>query len=97
MTDRPFEDVLAELRPYLDSPPRPDSAEHLRFEELIAEVGRHAALGAEHPYAEQIDRLGAKIEEVTRRRDAERHTHDVAPGRDSMTPMLGWDFHTPPR
>ena len=92
--DRHFQEVLAELNRYLDNPPLLDSLEHLRFDQLIAEVGRHAALGPEHPYAEQIARLGARIEKVTRRRDAERHALDLAPGGQGMTPMLGWDFHT---
>ena len=91
--DRHFEEVLVELSPYLDKPPPLDSADHARFEQLIAEVGRHAALGPEHPHAEQIQRLAAKIETVTRRRDQEHHAHDLSPGRRSMTPMLGWDFH----
>lgn len=92
--DRHFEEVLAELSPYLDNPPPRESPEHMRFDQLIAEVGRHAALGSEHPHAEQIDKLGAKIDKVIRRRDAERHAHHLAPGGQGMTPMLGWDFHT---
>jgi hypothetical protein len=92
--DRHFEEVLAELSPYLNSPPLLDSPEHLRFVELIAEVGRHAAFGSEHPHAEQIDQLGAKIEKVIRRRDAKRHALDLAPSGEGMAPMLGWDFHT---
>jgi hypothetical protein len=92
--DRHFEQVLAELSPYLDSPPPLGSPEHLRFVDLIAEVGCHAALGSEHPHAEQIDQLGAKIERVVRRRIAERHARDLAPGGEGMAPMLGWDFHT---
>ena len=93
--DRHFEEVLAELSPYLDNPPLLDSPEHLRFDQLIAEVARHAAIGSEHPYAAQIDRLGARIEAITRRRCEERHAHDLAPGRQGMKPMVGWDFHAP--
>jgi hypothetical protein len=54
--DRHFDDVLAELGPYLDNPPLPDSPERLRLEQLIAEVGRLAALGHQHHIAEQIAR-----------------------------------------
>ena len=93
--DRHFEEVLAELSPYLDNPPLLDSPEHLRFDQLIAEVARHAAVGSEHPYAAQIDRLGARIEAITRRRCEERHAHDLAPGGLGMKPMVGWDFHAP--
>ena len=93
--DRHFDEVLAELRPYLDSPPLPDSAEHLRFDALIAEVRRHAEIGREHPHADEINRLGARIEAITRRHSEERHVHDMAPGGQGMTPMLGWDFHPP--
>ena len=77
--DRHFKEVLEELSPYLDSLPAPGSAEHLRFDELIAEVASHAAVGPEHPYADEIHQLGAKIDAVTRRRDVERHALDLAP------------------
>lgn len=94
-TDRHFHEVLEELSPYLDNLPLAGSAEHLRFDELIAEVARHAAVGPEHPYAEQISQLGAQIDAVTKRRDAERHAHDLAPGGQGMAPMLGGDLQTP--
>jgi hypothetical protein len=91
-TDRHFHEVLAELDPYLDNLPNPGSAEEIRFDALIAEVAHHAAVGPDHPFADQIDQLTGKIEAVTRRRDAERHAHDVAPGRQNMPPMLGGDL-----
>lgn len=93
--DRHFHEVLEDLRPYLDNLPPPGSAEHLRLDALIAEVARHAAVGPEHPYAEQIGQLGAQIDAVMKRRDAERHVHDLAPGGHGMAPMLGGDLQTP--
>lgn len=94
-TDRHFHEVLEELSPHLDSPPPPGSAEHLRLDALIAEVARHAAVGPEHPYAEQISQLGAQIDAVIKRRDAEHHAHDLAPGGQGMAPMLGGDLQAP--
>ena len=93
--DRHFNEVLTELSPYLDNPPLPDSAEHVRFDALIAEVRRHADVGWEHPHADEINRLGAKIEAITRRRREARHARDMASGSQGMTPMLGGDFHPP--
>jgi hypothetical protein len=94
--DRHFKAVLAELSPYLDNPPLPGSAEQQRFDELIAEVASHAALGPDHPHADEIHQLGAKIEAVTRRRQAERRALDLAPGDHGMAPLLGGDLHPPP-
>jgi hypothetical protein len=93
--DRHFNEVLAELSPYLDNLPLPGSAERLRFNELIAEVASHAAVGPEHPHADEIQQLGAKIDTVTRRRDAERHALDIAPGNHGIAPMLGGDLYPP--
>lgn len=91
-TDRHFHEVLEELSPYLDNLPLSGSAEQLRFDELIAEVASHAAVGPEHPHANQIRQLGVKIDTVIRRRDIERHALDLAPGDKGMTPMLGGDL-----
>ena len=91
--DRHFKKVLAELSPYLDNLPPPGSAEHLRFDELIAEVASHAALGPAHPHADEIQQLGAKIDAVTRRLYVERHALDLASGDNGMAPMLGGDLH----
>ncbi len=93
--DRHFNEVLAELSPYLDNPPLSGSAEHLRFDELIAEVASHAAVGPEHPHADQIRQLGMKIDAVIRRRDIERHALDLAPDDQGMAPMLGGDLRPP--
>jgi hypothetical protein len=84
--------VLQELTPLLDNPPAPGSVEHPRFLQLIAEVGRHAAIGAPRPYAEQLEALGARIDAMARRRDEEHHANDFAPGGQPMSPMLGLDF-----
>jgi hypothetical protein len=91
--DRHLPDVLHELVPLLDNPPAPGSVEHPRMLQLIAEVGRHAALGPQHPYAEQLKALGDRIEAMTHRRDVEHHAHDLAPGGQPMSPMLGLDLH----
>lgn len=66
--DRHFDDVLAELAPYLDNPPLLDSPEQLRLDQLIAEVARLAALGQERHHAERM----AEVEKIVRRRHAER-------------------------
>ena len=69
--DRHFDDVLAELSPYLDDPPLLDSPERLRLDQLIAEVARLAARGEERRAMEEIGRLDAEIERLVRRaRDA---------------------------
>jgi len=88
--DRHFKEVLAELSPYLDDLPPPGSAEHLRFDELVAEVASHAAVGPKHPHAEQIQQLGAKIDAVTR--GAEGRVLDLTPGEQGTAPMLGGDL-----
>jgi hypothetical protein len=90
--DRHFPEVLQELTPLLDHPPATGSVEHPRFLQLIAEVGRHGAMGAQHPYAEQLGALSARIDAITQRRDEEQHAHDLAPGGQPMSPMLGLDF-----
>jgi len=94
--DRHFKAVLAELSPYLDNLPLPGSVERLRFDELIAEVASHAAVGPDHPHADEIQRLGAKIDMVTGRRDAEGHALDLAPGGRGIVRVLGGDL-APPR
>ena len=44
--------------------------------------------------ADRLEGLAAKIRAFEMRRDLERHAHDVAPGQESMAPMLGGDFHS---
>jgi len=43
--------------------------------------------------ADRLEQLADKIRSFEMRREFERHAHDVAPGQDSMTPMLNLDLH----
>lgn len=90
--DHSLTNVLEELAPLVDSPPLPSSPDYPRFEQLLRELERHRSVGPAHPFAAQLEALGARIDALSNERETERHAHDLSPGTDHMTPMLGWDF-----
>ncbi|MDP3174506.1 MAG: hypothetical protein Q8M88_08745 [Phenylobacterium sp.] len=43
--------------------------------------------------AERFDKLADKIRAFEKQREFESHLHDLAPGQEAMSPLLGWDAH----
>lgn len=87
-----LEAILDELKPFLDRPPEPGSADEVRVKELLGGIAHPSGEQLDPEFARRLALLQARIEAVETRREAERHAHDLAPGRESLTPMVGWDF-----
>jgi hypothetical protein len=90
--DHSLTKVLEELGPLMDNPPLPASPQYSRFRQLIEEIERHRNVGPAHPFAAELKALGERIDALSSERETERHAHDLSPGADHLTPMLGLDF-----
>ena len=90
--DTHLQNLLDEINSYIDNLPPPGSSEYLRFTELCSEISDHRAATPEHPLARELDQLGRKIDEVARRRQQEKHAHDLTPDGQAMPPLIGGYF-----
>jgi hypothetical protein len=91
-----FEQDVAELTELLEHPHRlsKDECRHVadvlhRIEAYRPEFGAPAAADSNAPHVSELTR---RIERFRGLRKAEREAHDISPGREGITPMLGWDL-----
>ncbi len=87
-----LEAVLDELAALLERPIWTGSPEERRVHQLLDAVASSRRDEDAELLAQRLDDLGERLAAFERRRERARHAHDLAPGRDSLAPMVGGDL-----
>jgi hypothetical protein len=90
---RDLANILDTVNAYLDAPPMRGTPEHRLFCDAAETLERLRREHAAGPCDIRLRDLGRRLADLTRRREFDRHLHDLGPQGAAMRPLVGGALH----